>query len=438
MASFGMTKKPPKTKAAPRAYDAKSFLSAKEAAHLLRIKPQTLYAYVSRGWIHSIGRDKRHGFLYAREDVERLRARGHAKAEGGLYKGGSPRWSEPIVQTSITAITPAGPSYRGRAALDLARHGYSFESVAELLWSGAWMEEQGAWPGVPSTVAMDKLVVAAGADSAQPDIVKLFSLFVMSLVARPSGDDDLRDGNTVIAARTLLMGLPACLRFLTRGRKAVVFDAPSSSTGLAVATRILGGAGVRASTGTAAAVNAALVLLADHELTPQTVAARLAASSGANLYFCILSALSAHSGSRIRRACDKVEDLLTKTRARNTRHDRFAELARSGSAIPGFNHPLYPNGDPRAEYLLSVARNHSIDPGRTLDILAFLQEAAGEFHARPSVETGLVVLCHALQLPYRSAGAILTIARCGGWIAHVMEQRLAGIMLRPRARYLVN
>ncbi|GEP54997.1 citrate synthase [Reyranella soli] len=432
-----MIRKPSRTTAAGRAHDAKSFLSAKEAAHLLRIKPQTLYAYVSRGWIHSIGQDKRHGFLYSREDVERLRARGHAKAEGGLYKGGAPRWSEPIVQTSITTITPAGPAYRGHAALDLARHKHSFESVAELLWSGAWMEEQGAWPGIAAAVAMDKLVASAEVDASQPDIVKLFSLFVTSLVARPSGGDDLRDGNTVIAARALLMGLPACMGFLARSRKSIAPDVSASGNELAVAARIVAGAGARASAETTSALNAALVLLADHELTPQTVAARLAASSGANLYFCILSALSVHSGSRIRRACDKVEDLLATARA-STRHDRLAEMARSGSAIPGFNHPLYPNGDPRAEYLLAVARSQSINPDRTIDIVTFLEEAAQELKVRPSVETGLVVLCHALQLPYRSAGAILTIARCAGWIAHVMEQRLAGIMLRPRARYLVS
>jgi len=54
---------------------------------------------------------------------------------------------------------------------------------------------------------------------------------------------------------------------------------------------------------------------------------------------------------------------------------------------------------------------------------------------RPGVEAGLVTLCHTLKLPYRSAGAILGISRCAGWIAHVIEQRLAGVMLRPRARY---
>ena len=122
------------------------FISAKDAAQLLRIKPQTLYAYVSRGWLHSMGQDKRRGYLYLRDDVERLRARGRARADGGLYKSGTPRWSEPIVQTTITTISPAGPVFRGHPAIDLAQRGHAFESVAELLWSGVWSEDA-CWDG---------------------------------------------------------------------------------------------------------------------------------------------------------------------------------------------------------------------------------------------------------------------------------------------------
>lgn len=79
------------------------------------------------------------------------------------------------------------------------------------------------------------------------------------------------------------------------------------------------------------------------------------------------------------------------------------------------------------------------NPGRTLDIATFLDEVAEAFDARPSIETGLMALCHALQLAYRSAGAILAIARCAGWIDRACDgAEAATVMLRPRARYLVN
>ena len=186
------------------------------------------------------------------------------------------------------------------------------------------------------------------------------------------------------------------------------------------------------------ALNAALVLLADHELTPQTFAARLAASSGASLYFCLVSALSAHSGSRIRRACDKVEDLLIAAQANRGSRHRPKEPDKPLRAMPGFNHPLYPNGDPRALYLLELARNLNPESRSAAAASELVDEFASELGLQPSVEVGLVALCQALKMPYRSAGAILTVARSAGWIAHVIEQRLAGMMLRPRARYLAG
>ena len=49
---------------------------------------------------------------------------------------------------------------------------------------------------------------------------------------------------------------------------------------------------------------------------------------------------------------------------------------------------------------------------------------------------GMVALAAALELPERSAGALWALGRSAGWIAHVMEQRLAGYVLRPRAKYV--
>lgn len=408
----------------------KNYLTSREVAGLLRIKPQTLYAYVSRGWIRSIGKDKRRGFLYAREDVERLRARGHARAEGGLFKRGTPRWSEPIVQSAITRITAEGPEYRGHPALDLARAHRRFENVAELLWSGTWSEEPLAWrPGAPSMPpeVLQRILVAAGADLANPDPVRHFSALALSMAVRGEGSDDLKDGNTVLAARALLGVMPSCLGLLARARQCAV-----PLAGAPVAEGILSSAGVATSPEAQQSVNAALVLLADHELTPQTFAARLAASSGASLYYCVLSALAVHSGSRIRRACDRVEDLLLSASGGRGAREDGDELARAIGAVPGFHHPLYPAGDPRGRYLVDLARGHA---ARTR-AGALPEEATRAFGERPSVEAGLVALCSALRLPYRSAGAILAIARCAGWMAHVIEQRLAGVMLRPRARYL--
>jgi len=104
--------------------------------------------------------------------------------------------------------------------------------------------------------------------------------------------------------------------------------------------------------------------------------------------------------------------------------------------VPGFNLPVYPKGDPRARHLLRLAQSLAPQSPRAQLIGTFIEEAEKRLHLRPSIEVGLVALTAALGLPERSASALWTLGRTVGWIAHVMEQRLAGFVLRPRAKYI--
>jgi citrate synthase len=107
-----------------------------------------------------------------------------------------------------------------------------------------------------------------------------------------------------------------------------------------------------------------------------------------------------------------------------------------GEALPGFGHPLYPDGDPRARVLLDSAA--AIAPRcpalRTLTALAGAARDAGV--APPTVDLGLCALAFALGLPPGSAVSLFVMGRTAGWVAHMLEQREAGFLLRPRARYV--
>src|SRR5437763_1255884 len=97
----------------------------------------------SRGWSASPGRapaaraGRRRGVagargrprLYALADLERLRARRDARAGHGAVAAGALRWGEPVLDSAITAITPHGPAYRGRLAVELAASDTPFENV---------------------------------------------------------------------------------------------------------------------------------------------------------------------------------------------------------------------------------------------------------------------------------------------------------------------
>jgi citrate synthase len=71
---------------------------------------------------------------------------------------------------------------------------------------------------------------------------------------------------------------------------------------------------------------------------------------------------------------------------------------------------------------------------RTLFAVVDVMREAGR--PPPTVDVGLAALTVALSLPRASGVAIFAIGRTAGWIAHAFEQRAAGYLLRPRARYV--
>lgn len=109
----------------------RDYASAAEAMKILNVRAQTLYAYVSRGWIRSISQKGLKEKLYLREDVARVEMRSLARSGHGAVAASAMNWGEPIFPTSITEITPEGPHYRGWLAADLVRSSSSFEAVGK-------------------------------------------------------------------------------------------------------------------------------------------------------------------------------------------------------------------------------------------------------------------------------------------------------------------
>jgi citrate synthase len=414
----------------PEAPAPSEYLTAADAARLLRIKPLTLYTYVSRGLIRSASQPGRRQRLYYREDIDMLRARSEARHGRGAMAEGAMRWGgQPVINTSITEITAEGPHYRGRAAVTLAREGRSFEAVAELLWTGVLHDEPVRWDE-PLPRALARMMDGIALGRPRLPMPRIYALATSMLGVAETAESEIRRGTTVAAARQLILALAGCVGYL--GRRPG-FRTPREGAGIAasVASAFFS----RPSAQAVNAINQALVLCADHELSSSTFAARVAASTGAELRACVLAAIAAHSGTTLGGACDRAEDLLRDATTRNDVRQRLAATEQAGARVPGFNLPVYPKGDPRAKQLLQLAYSLAPQSARSRLIHAFIEEAEHKLQLLPSIEVGMVALAAALGLPERSASALWSLGRTAGWIAHVLEQRLAGFVLRPRARY---
>jgi citrate synthase len=187
---------------------------------------------------------------------------------------------------------------------------------------------------------------------------------------------------------------------------------------------------------TAAPLDRALVLCADHELNVSTFTARVAASSGADLYACVSAALAALSGPRHGGTCDRIEALVQEVGHPERAAMVVRERLRRGESVPGFGHPLYPEGDPRTPPLLELAWAVRPEPAEVQVVREVAEAMRKAGHPPPTVDIGLVALSAALGLPPGAAAAVFAVGRSAGWVAHVLEQREQGHLLRPRARYV--
>ncbi|MBL0217619.1 MAG: citrate synthase [Myxococcales bacterium] len=403
-----------------RRIDDQRWVDARAAAKHLGIQVRSLYAYVSRGQVRSVPGEQGRPRLYALGDLERLRVRRDARAGHGAVAAGALRWGEPVLDSAVTAITPRGPAYRGRLAVELAAEGLPFENVAELLWSGYLPPGAVTWPR--SAMPHAQLARLIGADAPPLDVMPL--LVQVAALADPERDDRRPDA------------------FVTRGRRLIPLLAAALAPGFGAATvtRALGAGSVARIAARALGVDEVhapvidqvLVLLADHELNASSFTARVTASTDANPYACVAAALATLSGPKHGSASLEVAQFADEVGSPEAAKAAVRALRKQGQVPPGFGHPLYATGDPRTPPLLDAAARIG-HARRTRTLLAVVAATTDAF---PSVDVGLAALVAALGVPASAGPGLFAVARSAGWLAHALEQRAAGHLLRPRARYV--
>jgi citrate synthase len=389
-------------------------VDARTAAERLGVDVRTLYAYVSRGALRRVPGPDGRSSRYDSDELSLLARRSRPRT--------LPRPAASIdlvIATQVSTVTDGVVRYRGTDALDLVVAGTPFEAVAELLWQAGAAADGPAWQlpaGRASSIGL--LLAALGTDV---PVAQRFAAVVAS-VSGAFGDAEPLDwpawGRFLIAALVEASG-PA------PGNGGAAPGDPEADS--AVARRLWRRwSPLRPTAPRVRALNAALVMLAEHELALSTLAVRVAASARAAPPGCVLAGLGALSGALHGDVPRLVQERLLRLRA--------GGVPPSGNdAGPrlGFGHSVHRHGDPRTVPLLQAVYAIATPADRDLIQLAARGGEPGRpAPAPPNSDFALGALCHVARMPPQAATAIFAVARTAGWIAHAAEE-----YAEPRLRF---
>src|SRR6266851_2778486 len=315
---------------------AQYYLTAQQAADALGVTAATLYAYTSRGQLRSEpipGRPRER--RYYQEDIERLRERKEARRDPAKAAARGLHWGGPVLESAITLIHGGKVYYRGQDAATLAATA-SLEQVASLLWAAEATERERLFK---QSAALSQRRLAQLRTTAKDS----FTILQVALPIAAAVDFASYD----LSPAAVRQAGARIVRLLTN------IVSKHDSQGAVHLALQAGWAPKRDAVGDV--IRTALVLCADHELNVSAFTARCAASAGASPYDVVSAALATLKGRRHGGETERVSALFREAATPKRARSVMANRLRLGERVPGFGHPLYPNGDPRAVLLLRLA-----------------------------------------------------------------------------------
>lgn len=327
--------------------------------------------------------------------------------------------------------------YRGYDIHDLA-HATTFEEIAYLLWFGhlptraeldelrARLVEQRHLPEAVVTMLRSLPVETAPMDALRTAV----STWGMS---RVKGTPSIEQAIDLTACFPLIL---AAFQRVRQGLEPLAARADLGYT--ANYLYLLTGQEPKAEHVTA--LDAYLVMLADHSMNASTFTARVVASTASDLASAVVAAVCALKGPLHGGAADKAQEMLTTIGTAENAEPWIRATLTGGGRLMGFGHRAYKTTDPRAEELREMARH--ADPerfvfARHVEELAvsILAEIKPGRRLYTNVDFYSAVLLNSVNIPVDLFTPTFAVARVVGWTAHILEQSANNRLIRPLAEY---
>ncbi|WP_316780624.1 citrate synthase [Streptomyces sasae] len=394
-------------------------LSTKETAELLGVKPETVYAYVSRGQLSSRREPGGRASTFDAKEVEALARRNRREAAGSPGSG-----ADLSVRTRITLIDKDRYFFRGVDATELAAR-HSYEEVAEWLWTGRMN------PGMTFTAPEAIVATARRAVDALPEHTSPTDRLRVATIAAAAEDPlrfDLSEEAVLGTARVLIPTLVTALPVQHRRRHD---DGPLAHR---LWRRLTG---IDPDDAAVRVLDTALALLVDHDLAASTLAVRVAASARAHAYAAVSAGLGVLEGPLHGASSGLAHRMLLDVLDQGTAVTVIADELRAGRRIPGLGHRLYQGEDPRASALFALLEKVPRAQPALLAARDIVATTARHTPLHANVDLALAVFTASCGMPATAGETIFAVARTAGWIAHALEEYgERPLRMRPSGHYV--
>jgi citrate synthase len=193
------------------------------------------------------------------------------------------------------------------------------------------------------------------------------------------------------------------------------------------------------------ALDTYFVLLADHSYNASTFAARVTASTRADVYASVTAALAALQGDLHGGAASAAYHTMTEVKVPENAERYTRDTLERGDRIMGMGHREYKVRDPRARHLEAMAKKLSehVGSSKWYRIASALEDASRKVlqEKKPgntiyaNVDFYTAPVLADLGIPGDEFTCLFACGRIAGWTAHILEQLADNRLIRPQAAY---
>lgn len=336
-------------------------------------------------------------------------------------------------------------SYRGYPIEDLVGH-VSFEEAAYLVLLGEipdasqladWTAELKRWRQPPAA-AVEAL--RSVPERAHP-LARYRTMLTVAACHIPEPENTALDAQWRRPARILSWTAALAAAAIRHGRGAEPVP-PEDDLGYA-AHFLYQATGRTPSASETAAMDASLVVQAEHGLHAAALAALAVVSSGADLGSAVLAGMGALSGPRHGGANQLAFEMLARLEGPEHARSWARETLARRDWVPGFGHRVYKCPDPRVRALEPYAETLLAERGQErlwhtyLALREELERGLSPKGVYANVDSITGLIYEPLGLPPAALSIPFCLAIQTGWIAHCIEYRQqGGPMIEPAAVYV--